>query len=346
MVTISDLSRVLGLSKTQVSRALNGFPDVSEITRKRVIETAREIGYRPNVLAQKLRRGRSGIVGLVLAEGSAQQEANILNEMLLGLAVEFKRRDTLVVLNVMPKGGTTVEAYERLTNDGRLDGFVVLNPNLDLPGIEFLQRSGMPVVVHGRHATEVSYPYVDIDNHRVGEMMAGHLIELGHHKLAFVEGPVGMFYADERFRGLEECAADAGISLRPDWIVRGEMTEFLGETAAQQFLSDPADRPTAIIAGNRVVATGLVRGIEAMGLAIPGDISIVAHDDQLVRYPADVFTPRLAGTLSPFSTAYDLLSDFLDRIIDKSPQDLPQMIVDPIFVQGDSTARPGSPDRD
>lgn len=339
MVTISDLSRHVGLSKTQVSRALNGYADVNERTRQRIVEAAREIGYRPNALAQKLRRGRSGIVGLVLPEKSAQQEANILNEMLLGLAMEFRRRDNLVVLNVMPEGSTTVEAYERLSNDGRLDGFVVLNPAADLAGIEFLKQAGMPLVVHGRHRTEVDYPYVDIDNCAAGRMMAEHLTDLGHRDIAFIEGPVGMFYADERLRGVEQAMGAVDAVLGPERIVRGMMTEFLGETAAHQFLSDPTRRPTAIIAGNRVVATGLVRAIETMGLSIPDDISVVAHDDDLVRYPAGSFVPRLTGSYSAFTTAYDLLSDFLNKAIAKADWKSIQTIIEPEFVNGASTRR-------
>lgn len=339
MVTISDLSKHLGLSKTQISRALNGYPDVNEATRQRVVEAAREIGYRPNALAQKLRRGRSGIVGLVLAEGSAQEEANILNEMLLGLAIEFRRRDNLVVLNVMPEGGTTVEGYERLSSDGRLDGFVVLNPAADLSGIEFLQAAGMPLVAHGRHAATVDYPYVDIDNCAAGRMMAEHLIALGHRDIAFIDGPPGVFYAEERVRGVQQALDAVAARLRPERTVRGMMTELLGEMAAQQVLSDPADRPSAIIAGNRVVATGLVRGIAALGLSIPEDVSVVAHDDELVRYPASAFHPRLSGSRSAFTTAYDLLSDYLNKVIAKADRESVQIIIQPDFVEGASTRR-------
>lgn len=337
MVTISDLSKFVGLSKTQVSRALNGYSDVNEATRQRVIDAALEIGYRPNALAQKLRRGRSGIVGLVLQENSAQEEANILNEMLMGLAIEFRRRDTLVVLNVMPKGSTTIEAYDRLANDGRLDGFIVLNPNTDLSGIRFLQRAALPLIVHGRHSTEVDYPYVDIDNFAAGRMMAQHLTALGHRDVSLVEGPVGMFYADERQRGVEQALAEVGATLRPERIVRGVMTELLGELAAQQF-HNQTDRPSAIIAGNRVVAAGLVRALEASGLSIPGDVSVVAHDDDLVRYPAAAFTPALTGTHSPFPIAYDLLAEHLNKAISKAVDKPAQVIVQPDFVDGASTA--------
>lgn len=346
MVTLTDLSAFLGLSKTQVSRALNGYPDVNEATRQRVIKAARELGYRPNALAQKLRRGRSGIVGLVLPERSAQHEANILNEMLLGLAIEFRRRDTLVVLNVMPEGGTTVEAYERLTNDGRLDGFIVLNPSADLPGIRYLQQAGMPVVVHGRHQTDVDYPYVDIDNFAAGRMMAEHLIALGHRDISLVEGPPGVFYADERQRGIEHALAAVGASLRPDRIVRGLMTERLGEMAAYQFHPDRSDHPSAVIAGNRVVARGLIRALTTAGLTVPGDVSVVAHDDDLVGYPASSFRPSLTGTHSPFAAAYDLLAEHLNKAIAKTDGKPAQAIIDPNFVEGESTAPPSPPSSD
>lgn len=97
--------------------------------------------------------------------------------MLFGLAVEFRRRETLVVLNVMPRDGTTVAAYWRPSVDGHLDGFVVLNPADGQLGIEYLQRLALLLVVHGRHKADVDYAFVDIDNFAAGKMMTEHLTD-------------------------------------------------------------------------------------------------------------------------------------------------------------------------
>ena len=117
-MTLKDIGQRLGLSPSQVSRALGGYPDVSEQTRQRVEEVVQQMGYRPNPNARRLRMGRSGIVGLVVPENSEQEESNILLEILLGLAQEFWKRDVLVVLNVMPRATSSTQSYTRLFRQG------------------------------------------------------------------------------------------------------------------------------------------------------------------------------------------------------------------------------------
>lgn len=341
MVTLNDLSRHLGLSKTQISRALNGFPDVSAKTRARVEDAVRELGYRPNMLARKLRTGRSGIVGLVLSEGSEQEASNILIEILLGLAVAFRRTDTLVVLNVMPQNGTTSEAYSRLSHEGRLDGFVVLNPSHEREAILHLQDAGVPFVVHGRDADAPGYPFVDLDNAEAGRMMGAHLAALGHRDVAAIDGPAEYYFARRRVSGVARALEEAGGALSPANVAHGVMTEEFGAEATRRLIADPARRPTAIVAGNFVLASGVMRALREAGIEVPGEMSVTAHDDDLWRYPASAFTPALTGSRCSFRTAYDLLAATLDRVIagGDGAEALPELMV-PDFVEGASTAPP------
>lgn len=340
MVKLTDLSRYLGLSKTQVSRALNGYPDVSAETRRRVEAAAHELGYRPNALARKLRTGRSGIVGLVLSEGSEQEESSILVEILLGLAVAFRRRDMLVVLNVMPVDRPLSEAYARLSQEGRLDGFVVLNPGIEAEGIGYLMEAGVPFVTHGRHADEAEYPYVDIDNRGAGRMMGAHLAALGHRDIAVIDGPAGLHFARERTLGVRLALGEHRIEPRAGRIAHGLLTETFGAMTTRRMMADPASRPTAIVAGNFVVAAGVVRALSELGLSIPGDVSVVAHDDDLSLYPATRFSPALTGSRSPFPAAYDLLADHLDRAIRGADAASLRSVMTPTFTEGGSTAAP------
>lgn len=338
MVKLNDLSRYLGLSKTQVSRALNGYSDVSAETRSRVEAAARELGYRPNPLARKLRSGRSGIVGLVLSEGSEQEEANILVEILLGLAVAFRSRDMLVVLNVMPIDCPVAEAYARLSREGRLDGFVVLNPGVEAEGIGYLEEARVPFVTHGRHADAARYPYVDIDNRGAGHMMGAHLAALGHRDIAVIDGPAGLHFARERELGVRLALGEHGVELRANRISHGLMTETFGAMATRRLMADPSSRPTAIVAGNFVVAAGIVGALGELGLSIPGDVSVMAHDDDLSLYPAPRFSPLLTGSRCPFPAAYDLLADHLDRAIAGADPASLQSVMTPTFTNGGSTA--------
>lgn len=345
MVTLKDIGRHLGISPAQVSRALGGYSDVSERTRQRVEEAVHLLGYHPNPNARKLRLGRSGIVGLVVPERSEQEESNILLEILLGLAVEFWKRNVLVVLNVMPESGSSQESYQRLFRQGAVDGFVVVNPSADPGGLSLLTREGIPFVTHGRAGAEDTQPFVDLDNRAVGCMMAQRLTELGHRDIAFIDGPENSFSAQERLEGLVAILAGQKQTLRNEFICRNVMTEQFGEAAVRRLFADGAPRPTAIMVGNMVLATGVMRALAAHGLSIPGDVSVMAHDDGLARYPRSALLPELSGTASPFAEAWEDIAGFLEAAISAqgsaadTGNDKLQKLIAPIEVQGASIAR-------
>ncbi|MFV0360988.1 LacI family DNA-binding transcriptional regulator [Tropicimonas sp.] len=341
MVTLKDISQRLGLSVTQVSRALGGHSDVSDTTRARVEEAAQQLGYRPNPAALKLRTGRTGIVGLVVPEHSEQEESNILLEILLGLAVEFWKRGMLVVLNVMPNAGSTAESYTRLFRQGSVDGFVVINPNADPAGLRYLMQEGIPFVSHGRTTPRPDYSYVDLDNRAVGELMATHLTGLGHTDIAFIDGPAGSFSADERLAGLTAALCRHGSEPQPALTCRGIMTEQFGEAATRHLFSNPACPPSALVVGNMVLATGVMRTLGQLGLSVPGDVSVVAHDDVLARYPRRTLTPELSGTRSAFAEAWGHIADLLTMAVDGRDPAALQVLVSPVFVEGRSTAPRG-----
>lgn len=338
MVTLKDIGRQLGLSPTQVSRALGGYPDVSEQTRERVEQAVRTLGYRPNPNARRLRTGRSGIVGLVVPESSEQEESNILLEILLGLAVEFWKRDILVVLNVMPLAAPSREAYTRLFRQGAVDGFVVVNPSVDPEALEFLAQNGIPFVTHGRAQAQAAHPFVDLDNRAVGRMMAARLTDLGHRRIAFIDGPDNSFSATERLVGLTEVLATHGLTPSADFQHRGMMTEHFGETATLQLFDDPDRAPSAIMVGNLVLATGLMRALQRLGLSVPGDVSVMAHDDVLGRYPRTGLVPDLSGTASAFGDAWYDIAAFLSGAMDGQAPDGLQKLIVPQDVVGASVA--------
>ncbi|MBK8509550.1 MAG: LacI family DNA-binding transcriptional regulator [Candidatus Competibacter sp.] len=338
MVTLKDIGRRLGLSVTQVSRALGGYSDVSDETRKRVEDAVRQLGYHPNPTALKLRSGRSGIVGLVVSENSEQEESNILLEILLGLAAEFWKRDVLVVLNVMPKTGKTVDSYTRLFQQGAVDGFVVVSPSSDPMGIDFLMRARVPFVTHGRDRAQPQYSFVDLDNRAVGNLMASRLVTLGHKDIAFIDGPENSYSAQERLSSLYNVLAEYRIEPKDEFIHRGIMTEHFGQSAAKSLFRSSKPPPTAIIVGNMVLATGVMRALRELGLSVPADVSVVAHDDLLTRYPRSSIEPDLSGTRSPFSDAWVEIADGLTDAINGQNSRSFQKSISPLYVEGHSIA--------
>ena len=338
MVTLKDIGQHLGISATQVSRALGGYPDVSETTRRRVEEAVERLGYLPNPAALRLRSGRSGIVGLVVPEHSEQEESNILLEIMLGLAMEFWKRDTLVVLNVMPKPVPSEQSYTRLFRQGAVDGFVVVNPSADPGSLAFLSREGIPFVTHGRAGTIADHPFVDLDNRAVGAMMAARLVGLGHRRIAMIDGPEDSFSAEERLAGMRASMAEAGCAPDAALICRGMMTEHFGVAACRRLFADPVRAPCALMVGNMVLATGVMRALDEMGLSVPGDVSVMAHDDVLTRYPRSALSPDLSGTSSAFAEAWVEIAGALTGAIEGQAPETLQKLIAPERVAGRSVA--------
>lgn len=334
MATLKDISRHLGISVTQVSRALNGHADVSKATREKVAEAARELGYSANISARKLKSGRSGIVAMVVPARSEQADTDILMEIVIGLSAEFSRRGMQFVLHVMSEGEDEVETYRRLWNAGTLDGFVLSDPRRDDARIGFLEGQGAPFIVHGRDGASVPYAFVDIDNRAIGETLAGCLLALGHRRIALIDGRGDMPFSIARHAGVEAALAAQGGHLDPALVHQGPMTVEAGATAAERLLAGTP--PTGIVAGNLMLARGVMRVLAARGIDVPGDMSLVAHDDVIARYPAEAFDPPIARTRSPLRDAWGPLADGLAAAIAGRPLSEQQILLPVEFVEGAS----------
>lgn len=318
MTTLRDLSRHLGLSVTQVSRALNGHSDVKQDTRERVMAAARALNYQPNLSARKLVSGRSGIVGLVLPGVPARQYDSLFVQIVGGLSQHFSARNMQFVLHISAPGDDPVRVYERLVNSGSLDGFVVLEPVADDPRVAFLRSRGVPFVVHGRLGPAPDHPFFDIDNEGVGHALAQLLLQAGHRRIVFLNGIAGRTYSEARSSGFRRACAEAGVPFDAAQIRSGEMTDGYGliETARLWAEGRP---PTGIACGNLLIAKGVMAALEAMGLAVPRDVSIVAHDDELPGLDSAWMPVPLTVTRSPLQDSWKPLADVLAGAIAGEP---------------------------
>lgn len=338
MATLKDISRKLGISVTQVSRALNGHADVSAETRGRIEEAAKLLNYRPNVTARKLVSGRSGMVGLIYSSHAGIASDHNFLETVTGLSLQFSTREMQFVLHVTPEESDEIEAYERLVDAGSLDGFLVVEPYTDDPRVKYLKKRGIPFVVHGRTLAATDYPYFDIDNYGVARKLTNHLIEHGHERIALINGEVGRTYSVSRAKGYKEALMQAGHQFYPGLVYHGRMTEAFGLISTVQLFKNAKVRPTAIMAGNILIANGVYKALAALDLAIPRDVSVVAHDDVLQRLRASAFYPPLTVTRSPLSDSWSPLADFLSGAVRQEPLESLQQIAELHFVERGSVA--------
>jgi LacI family transcriptional regulator len=321
MTTLRDLSRHLHLSVTQVSRALNNHGDVSEDTRERVHRAARELGYQPNLSARRLVTGRSGMLGLVLPDVPREPEDSLFVQIVGTLSQHLSRLGRQFVLHIADPEGDIVEVYRRLTGGGAIDGFVLLEPELRDRRVAFLREARVPFVIHGRTEAPFDYPFYDIDNREVAERLTRLLVEAGHRRIAFLNGPRERTYAASRRQGFRVALAQAGLREEPGFHRFTPMTEGEGLLAGVALWGEGGPKPTGVVCGSTRLARGLLRALGALGFRVPQDVSVVVHDDELPGLRPETFDPPLTATRSPLAEAWPHLARFLGAAVDGAPLD-------------------------
>lgn len=316
-VTIKDLSAVLGLSITTISRALNGYSDVSAKTRERVQQTARDMGYTPNRNAQRLVTQKSHSIGWIKADGSQHFVDPHFVEVFAGVLREVKNYDYDVVF---ASGGEQeiIPLYERYVKDQSVDGFIVELPQPNDPRIDYLLRTDVPFVVHGRENRSDQYSWVDIDNFGLFETLTKVMAGAGHKKIAFINGDEHYSYALERKLGAQ--AALAAMKLPPDSLqVFNAVHPMIhaGFELTQKALEDP--EVTAILYSSAVMAVEGQAAIENSSRTLGEDLEVATMDDELRHVDLRPLDGRISFARSAlYDSGHALVRQLMKRIKGKS----------------------------
>lgn len=347
-MNLKEFARKLGLSPTTVSRALNGYPEVSEATRARVDAAARRYHYRPNARAQRLATGRAKAVGHVIPVATRHEIVNpIFADFIAGAGEAYAKAGYDMLLSVVSDDQEEA-AYRDLRARGAVDGIIVHGPRTDDMRIALLREIGLPFVVHGR-ASEVALPYswLDVNNRRAFRRATEFLLDLGHRRIALINGLEFMDFAVRRRAGYHEALAARGIAPEPDLMFSAEMTEEAGHRAAAQMLAAPAP-PTAFLVSSMISGLGVRRAIESQGLRLGRDISVIIHDDELSYLRNGAEVPIFTATRSSVRLAGQRAADMLLALI-AAPEGGPQsQLLEAELIIGQSTGPvppgPGGPD--
>lgn len=334
---LKELSARLGLSQTTVSRALNGYDDVSEDTRNRVLAAARQHNYRPDARARGLAMGRARAIGHVIPTSTRHEIVNpIFADFIAGAGETYAREGYEMVLSVV---GDDDEArlYRDLAATRRVDGIIVHGPRADDPRVALLRELGLPFVVHGRVSEETGpYSWVDVNNRRAFFRATEFLRDLGHRRIALVNGLEFMDFAQRRRAGYLAALAEGGIAADPATMASGEMTEPYGHRAAGRMLA-LENPPTAFLVASTISALGVRRAIEERGLALGRDVSIVTHDDALGYFSDPDAVPVFTATRSSVREAGRLAAEMLLEIVE-APDGAPrQRLLEAVLTVGLST---------
>ncbi|MCL4105372.1 UNVERIFIED_CONTAM: hypothetical protein GTU68_055503 [Idotea baltica] len=336
-MNLKELAEDLGLSQTTVSRALNGYPEVNEQTRRRVMQAADRYNYRPNTKAKSLATGRAMAIGHVIPVSSKHEMVNpIFGDFIAGAGESYSRRGYDMILSVVDDRDETT-AYRELKAKGTVDGVIVHGPRLNDPRLDLLNELNLPFVVHGR-STEASQPYswLDVNNRHAFERATEFLLDLGHRRIAFLNGLEEMDFAARRRHGYVTAMTKRGLDVDADLMRSDEMTETYGHQITLEMLRAPCP-PTAFLVSSLITAIGVQRAVSDLGLEMGGDVSVVTHDDDLsyLRNGSDL--PIFTATQSSVRDAGRLSADMLLDLIAQDSKTPQQRLLEAQLVVGRST---------
>jgi LacI family transcriptional regulator len=315
-MNLKELSEHLGLSQTTVSRALNGYPEVSMRTRHRVSEAARQMGYRPNHAARGLATGKAHVIAMVMRSSAGQSSDPHYGEFLSGVGEAALAKGYDMLLSPVTRDNEEA-AFRRLAQGGQADGILLSSPFVDDERPAMLDELGIPYMVHGRvSARKQPYAFLDIDNRGAFYEATRLLVRLGHTRIGLINGVSVLNFAHDRAGGFADALAEHGLDVEAQIVTSGEMTDEYGYRSTARMLDSPA-RPTAILCASLFIALGAVRAIYDRGLKIGSDISLLAHDDVIPFLKPENFRVPLAATRSPIRAAGVRAAERLIRLIDE-----------------------------
>jgi len=269
-MTITDVAREARVSVASVSRVVNGHANVLPGTRQRITEVIARLRYVPHTAARSLITRNSHMIGVLLPDVYGE----FFSELIRG--IDTAARDHHLHLLLSSSHGDAAEMAAAIrAMHGRVEGLVVLAPQLDTAALGELDASVPTVYVNSRVGPRSSS--LAIDSYGGARAMVRHLVGCGHRTIAHITGPIDNFDSHERERGYRDELAASLPSARP-LVVRGDFNQTSGY-AAGRVLGSTARRPAAVFAANDVMAIGCLAAFDELGVAVPGDIAVAGFDD-------------------------------------------------------------------
>lgn len=276
-VTISDMANALGLTKSTVSRAMNGYPDISESTQLRVRKMAEKLSYQPLSHAQAIKTGRTRSLGLVLQLSDHDAQRPFLAEFLAGLSAGAHVEGWTLTVAASDNHADMIETFQALLRDGKADGFILPRAMVDDPRVSLLRAAEVPFVLFGRQADATGCAWFDILGEDAMQAAVEHLASLGHRRIGYINGGSQYAYAGLREEGFRTGMKQAGLPVVRDLMEKDAVTAEDGVRAAGRLL-DREDPPTAIVCAVDFAALGAYDAAASRGLKVGRDLSIVGYD--------------------------------------------------------------------
>ncbi len=312
-MTLEEIGKLAGVSRSTVSRVVNRQPDVKAEVRERVMEVIRETGFVPNSAARSLATQRSGILGLVIPRSVATFFGDpYFARLTQGITQACNARGYMLSLFLFHSNNDEELLLPRLSQGSFLDGVIVQATRDDDPIIPQLMKAALPFLVVGRLNTmPEGVSFIDVDNVSGAYKAVEHLINLGHERIAHITGSLDNRASLDRLIGYKNALAAHNLPVDENLIVDGAFTEDGGYEATRDLLPH---QPDAIFAASDIMAIGALRALKDAGLQVPNDVAVVGFDDLLSSYQTEFALTTIRQPILRFGvSAVEVISDIIEN---------------------------------
>jgi LacI family transcriptional regulator len=333
-LTIRDIAKKLNLSIGAVSRAMDGYPDISKETRERVVQAAREMGYIPNRAARQLRRKKADAIGYVLPSHTPRFADPFFTEFVAGLGDETARHPFDLIISIAPPGEEAEKRlYQNWVQGQKVDGFILTHLRLLDWRVEYLSEQGIPFSALESLPDVRTFPRVDIDRGAGVMALVAHLISQGSRRIACIGGPDDLQIQASQIDGYHRGLEAAGMDFNPDLVTTSDLTSAGGYQATKRLRSIP-DPPDAILCINDETAFGVLHALREEDVKIGEEVIVAGFDGVAASAHSD---PPLTTLDIP---VYDIalkLVDLLAAELEHQPSDGNPIVFTPHLLKRSST---------
>jgi LacI family transcriptional regulator/LacI family purine nucleotide synthesis repressor len=292
-VTILDVAREAGVSKSTVSLVINNSDRVKLETQYKVREAIKKLGYTPNIAARELTTNRTHTLGLIFLTSNINQKPYAFTSICETLLYDTSNgiyaglADSQYSL-LVERFSVTENSMPELIKNRRLDGVFLIGGLFTNHFIETLQKMKIPFVIIGRQYE--GFDSISVDTEEVGYMGAKYLLEQGHKKIAFINGPITSSNSLKKVDGIQRALRDLDADPKSVEIIYSDSYSGLSGYNALQALWEQGLRPDAVFGGSDGLTSGASRFLYERALRIPDDISVLGYEDSIL---AEYATPAL-----------------------------------------------------
>jgi len=297
-VTLKHIAETLGISVTTVSKALKGYPDVSNKTKALVLNLAETLNYRPNTFAVNLRTKESKTIGIIIPE----IVHHFFSSVIKGIIGQAEKKGYLVIILQSNESQKMEKKQINLLLDKRVDGILIslANSTVDFSHINLAMDRGIPLVMFDKIAKVVNCSKIIIDDRKAAYTATKHLIDTGCQRIAHFRGPLLPQNSIDRFLGYKKALEDHGIPYDPSLVYICENLSYQeGQDFAKQLMAEHKD-VDGLFTNPDLVAIGAISVFNEMGIKIPEQISVVGFSNWFM---SSAITPSLTTIDQP---GYDI----------------------------------------